>query len=126
MVAITEVDAPIPSTTSQLDPSSEAEALSHVASGIAASLGLPVGSPSNVNHSDFKSDNLTDNVSANESGPLSDLEHFDDSFVRENRGVKRARGEVSGNTPSPSVSSPPKKLSKLALEWTEDEEDERV
>lgn len=126
LVAITEVDAPIPSTTSQLDPSSEAEALSHVASGIAASLGLPVGSPSNVNHSDFKSDNLTDNVNANESGPLSDLEHFDDSFVRENRGVKRARGEVSGNTPSPSVSSPPKKLSKLALEWTEDEEDETV
>jgi len=127
LVAITEVGgAPIPSTTSQLDPSSEAEALSHVASGIAASLGLPVGSPSNVNHSDFKSDNLTDNVRANESGPLSDLEHFDDSFVRENRGIKRARGEVSGNTPSPSVSSPPKKLSKLALEWTEDEEDETV
>ena len=120
MVAVTEVDhhTSIPTSTSQLDPSSEAEALSHVASGIAASLGLPVGSPSNVNSE------LSENMTNNESGPLSDLEHFDDSFVRENRGVKRTRGDVSVNTPSPNVvSSPPKKVSKLALEWTEDEEE---
>ena len=117
---MTEVDhhTSIPTSTSQLDPSSEAEALSHVASGIAASLGLPVGSPSNVNSE------LSENMTNNESGPLSDLEHFDDSFVRENRGVKRTRGDVSVNTPSPNVvSSPPKKVSKLALEWTEDEEE---
>ena len=129
LVAVTEVNAPITTTLSQLDPSSEAEALSHVASGIAASLGLPVDSPvSNVNSE------LTENVNATETGPLSDLEHFEDNFVRENRGVKRARSEESpgagsspalGNNSSPSgvVSSPPKKVSKLALEWTEDEEE---
>ena len=49
----------------QLDPSSEAEALSHVASGIAASLGLAADSPSNVTEPEAAS------------GPLSDLETFE-------------------------------------------------
>ena len=100
-----------------------------MASGIAASLGLPVDSPvSNVNTE------LTENVNTTETGPLSDLEHFEDSFVRENHGVKRTRSEDSLGTGSSSalennsnssgaVSSPPKKVSKLALEWTEDEEE---
>ena len=59
----------------QLDPSSEAEALSHVASGIAASLGvLAAESPSNVADSEANS------------GPLSGLS-----------GLTNEAYEVSGN-----------------------------
>ena len=59
----------------QLDPSSEAEALSHVASGIAASLGvLAAESPSNVADSEANS------------GPLSGLS-----------GLTTEAYEVSGN-----------------------------
>ena len=75
---MTESDEPTNTSSNinsgQLDPSSEAEALSHVASGIAASLGvLAAESPSNV----------PDHSEAN-SGPLSGLtglttESYEDS-----------------------------------------------
>ena len=106
------------SNTSQLDPSSEAESLSHVASGIAASLGLPADSPSNVN--------LPETTSGAEmtSGPLSDLHFEEEEFVRENRGVKRSRESTENDTCAETpieTSEPPKKVTKLALEWTEEE-----
>ena len=107
-----------------------------MASGIAASLGLQtVDSPSNVNS------DLQDNTSS-ASGPLSDLEHFDtsndDNFdgkasssssstgVAAVRGVKRGRS-AENTPPTPtSGAAPPKKVSKLVLEWTEDEEGDKA
>ena len=74
--------------------------MSQVASGIAASLGLPVDSAEKNNETERSE------------GPLSDLEHFNFESSR-----KRGRSEIE-NSPSP-----PKKVSKLALEWTEDEEE---
>ena len=105
---VTISDDTTTASTSQLDPSSEAEALSHVASGIAASLGLaaPADSPSNT----------TTEV------PLEHLEELDFSesnVVQRNPAAKRGR-------PSPNssleISPPPRKVSKLALEWDEEEE----
>ena len=98
----------------QLDPSSEAEALSHVASGIAASLGLAADA------------NETDSSTNPPGGPLSDLEGFSEPSETNNQtfetrsggGVKRARESTS------TENSPAKKVSKLAMEWTEDEDDD--
>ena len=96
----------------QLDPSSEAEALSHVASGIAASLGLAADA------------NETDSSTNTPGGPLSDLEGFSEpsetnnqTFETRSGGVKRPRESTS------TENSPAKKVSKLAMEWTEDEDD---
>lgn len=109
-------------SNSQLDPSSEAESLSHVASGIAASLGLTTSADSPSS----SSVTLTDSQSTT-TGPLSDLVHFEESEETADnipakeagggRGLKRTRSESSV------TSTPPKKVSKLAMEWTEDDEE---
>ena len=95
-------------STSQLDPSSEAEALSHVASGIAASLGLaaPADSPGTPATS------TTEQI-----GPLSDLETFDESIQR--NPAKRTRASLNSSTEN---SPRPSKVIKLASEWDEEEE----
>jgi len=119
---VTESDETTTNTSNmnsgQLDPSSEAEALSHVASGIAASLGvLAAESPSNV--ADSEANN----------GPLSGLtdlttENYEvsgNNQVFESRGVKRGRNDMETSSEE---NSPAKKVTKLAMEWTEDEEEE--
>ena len=63
------------------DPSSEAEALSHVASGIATSLGLAVNVSNDQSTNDDAINNTSNQVSnaGHESspGPLADLEHYE-------------------------------------------------
>lgn len=63
-----------PVTSSSLNPSSEAEALSNVASGIAASLGLAAESAV-VTSQEFSEINNPHETST-ALGPLSDLEHY--------------------------------------------------
>ena len=99
----------------QLDPSSEAEALSHVASGIAASLGLAADA------------NETDSSTNPSGGPLSDLEGFSEPSETNNQTFETRSGGGGVKRPRESTStenSPAKKVSKLAMEWTEDEDDE--
>ena len=103
---VTEViGEPTGASTSQLDPSSEAEALSHVASGIAASLGItePADSPSNTT--------------------TEPIEHLEELDFREENVVKINPAKRGRPSPNSSLEvSPPKKVSKLALEWDEEEE----
>ena len=96
--------------TSQLDPSSEAEALSQVASGIAASLGLaaPADSPG-----------TPATATTEQVGPLSDLETFEDTIQR--NPAKRTRASLNSSTEN---SPRPSKVIKLASEW-EEEDDEK-
>ena len=85
-----------------------------MASGIAASLGLAADT------------NETDSSTNPPGGPLSDLEDFSEPSETNNQtfetrsggGVKRPRESSS------TENSPAKKVSKLAMEWTEDEDDE--
>ena len=102
---VTIQDDTTAASTSQLDPSSEAEALSHVASGIAASLGLaaPADSPSNTT-----------------TEPIEHLEELEFQEETTTTVQTRKRGRPSPN--SSVENSPPKKVSKLALEWDEEEE----
>jgi hypothetical protein len=94
-------------------------------------------SPSNNLNSDLTADhdNTTsnDDDATNAGGPLSDLEHFDttnnESFENSKqeqppRGVKRTRNSDANNSSSSAEGSPAKKVVKLAMEWTEDDEDD--
>ena len=100
---VTIQDDTTAASTSQLDPSSEAEALSHVASGIAASLGV-ADSPSNIT-----------------TEPIEHLEELE--FQEETPTSVQQRNPTKRGRPSSSAeNSPPKKVSKLAMEWDEEEE----
>merc|ERR1712156_1084508 len=59
------------------DPSSEAEALSNVASGIATSLGLAANQTNEQNsNEDVKSSSTRGSISEERPGPLADLENY--------------------------------------------------
>ena len=63
------------------DPSSEAEALSHVASGIATSLGLAANASNDQTSTEQAMSNTSDRIVTtgleSRSGPLADLEHYE-------------------------------------------------
>ena len=69
-----ELDTTIQPSVTSSNPSSEAEALSNVASGIAASLGL-AAEPAAVTSQEFSEMNNHETSTA--IGPLSDLEHYE-------------------------------------------------
>ena len=69
-----ELDTPIQPTVTSSNPSSEAEALSNVASGIAASLGL-AAEPAAVTSQEFSE--MNNPATSTAIGPLSDLEHYE-------------------------------------------------
>lgn len=122
---------------SQLDPSSEAEALSTVASGIAASLGLVNTDQSSSTTTtttmgtEFSGSLTNEDEPVATSGPLADLEHFENqgqtypeteattkeaaADTKPQRGVKRTRS-------SSEINPKEKKVSKLAMDWEEDED----
>ena len=120
------------------DPSSEAEALSHVASGIATSLGLAANSTSEQNTNEQVINNHSSGqlmTSRNESGsgPLADLEHFEGGqpqisntgdvtyqVISENH-IKTNVSQITKNNASkqePNAS----KVKGLEMDWEDDEE----
>jgi hypothetical protein len=146
-----ELDATMqhPVTSSSLNPSSEAEALSNVASGIAASLGLAAESAV-ATPQDFSELNNHE-TSETTMGPLSDLEHYemqesetllisygrvepstDDGNISTHQDVEDlsvVESEKSKDLPTPTKSEPDSKgkevVSQLAMDW-DDEADEDV
>ena len=120
------------------DPSSEAEALSHVASGIATSLGLAANSTSEQNAneqvmSNNSSGQLINSRNESGSGPLADLEHFEGGqsqisntgdvtyqVISENH-IKTNVSQITKNNASkqePNAS----KVKGLEMDWEDDEE----
>ena len=120
------------------DPSSEAEALSHVASGIATSLGLAANSTSEQNAneqgmSNNSSGQLINSRNESGSGPLADLEHFEGGqsqisntgdvtyqVISENHIKTNVSQAIKNNASKQEPNA--SKVKGLEMDWEDDEE----